>query len=90
VAAGAPRVVAMLLWGENDRIIPVCHAYSAHEEMPGSGLEVIKGAGHFVQLEKPDRVAELILEFLDTTAPARQTTADLREALRQGRPKRKA
>jgi hypothetical protein len=57
--------------------------------MPGSRLEIIRGAGHFVQLEKPDRVAELILDFLDSTAPARQTTADLRDALRQGRPKRK-
>lgn len=56
MAAGALSVVAMLLWGENDRIIPVSHAYTAHEEMPGSRLEVIKGAGHFVQLEKPDRV----------------------------------
>jgi alpha-beta hydrolase superfamily lysophospholipase len=79
----------MLLWGENDRIIPVSHAYNAHDEMPGSRLEVIKGAGHFVQLEKPDRVAELILDFLDTTAPANQTTADLREALRQGPPRRR-
>jgi pimeloyl-ACP methyl ester carboxylesterase len=85
----ARTMPTMLLWGENDRIIPVSHAYSAHEEMPGSRLEVIKGAGHFVQLEKPERVAELILDFLDTTDPATQTTADLREALRQGRPKRK-
>lgn len=42
-----------------------------------------------MQLEKPELVAELILDFLDTTAPSRQTTADLREVLRQERPKRK-
>jgi hypothetical protein len=42
-----------------------------------------------VQLEKPERVSELILDFLATTAPAQLSTADLREVLRQGRPKRK-
>ena len=49
----AQSMPTLLLWGEGDRIIPVSHARSAHAEMPGSRLEVISGAGHFVQLEKP-------------------------------------
>ncbi len=85
----ARNMPTMLVWGESDRIIPVSHAYSAHEEMPGSRLEVIEGAGHFVQLEKPERVAELILDFLASTEPATLSTADLREVLRQRRPRRR-
>jgi pimeloyl-ACP methyl ester carboxylesterase len=85
----AHAMPTMLLWGENDRIIPVSHAHAAHKEMPGSRLEIIKGAGHSVQLEKPERVSELMLDFLATTKPAHLSAADLRDALRQGRPKRK-
>jgi pimeloyl-ACP methyl ester carboxylesterase len=85
----ARTMPTMLLWGENDRIIPLSHALAAHDEMPGSRLEIVGGAGHFVQLEKPGRVAELILDFLATTTPARLSTADLRDVLRQGRPRRR-
>ena len=69
----AQSMPTLLLWGEKDRIIPVSHARTAHEEMPGSRLEVIDDAGHFVQLERPQQVAELILDFLATTKPARIT-----------------
>ncbi|MBJ7610462.1 MAG: alpha/beta fold hydrolase [Candidatus Dormibacteraeota bacterium] len=84
----AHAMPTMLLWGENDRIIPATHAALAHDEMPGSRLEVVSGAGHFVQLEEPEVVAELILDFLATTAPARITAADMREVMRARRPKR--
>src|ERR1700676_2687052 len=57
----ADTLPTLLVWGENDRIIPVSHARAAHEEMPGSRLEIIKGAGHSVQLEKPEQVSELLL-----------------------------
>ena len=83
----ARSMPTLLIWGENDRVIPVSHAHSAHEEMPGSRLEIISGAGHFVQLEKPQRVAELILDFLATTTPARITAEDMRDVMRAHRPR---
>jgi pimeloyl-ACP methyl ester carboxylesterase len=85
----ARNMPTMLLWGQNDRIIPVSHAHKAHEAMPGSRLEIVDGAGHFVQIEKPERVAELILDFLATTTPARVTATDMRDVIRAGRPKRR-
>jgi pimeloyl-ACP methyl ester carboxylesterase len=85
----AETMPTMLLWGKNDRIIPVSHAIAAHDEMPGSRLEIVDGAGHFVALEQPERVAELILDFLDTTEPARITAADMREVMRTHRPRRR-
>ena len=83
----ARSLPTLLVWGEKDRIIPVSHAHSAHEEMPGSRLEIINGAGHFVQLEKPQRVAELILDFLATTKPARITAEHMRDVMRSHRPR---
>ena len=81
----ARAMPTMLVWGEKDRIIPVSHAEAAHQEMPGSRLEVISKAGHFVQLERPERVAELILDFLATTQPARIRAEDMRDLMRNHR-----
>jgi pimeloyl-ACP methyl ester carboxylesterase len=85
----AGTMPTMLLWGEKDRIIPAKHARSAHEEMPGSRLEIVPGTGHFLMVEKPERVAELILDFLATTKPAHITAADMRDVMRAGRPRRR-
>jgi pimeloyl-ACP methyl ester carboxylesterase len=43
----AATMPTMIVWGEDDPIIPVQHAYLAHEAMPGSRLEVMAGVGHF-------------------------------------------
>nr|MDQ2961357.1 alpha/beta fold hydrolase [Candidatus Dormibacteraeota bacterium] len=78
----AGRMPTMLMWGEGDRIIPASHARAAHEAMPGSRLEVISGAGHFVQIEKAQEVAALILDFVAATEAAHLTPAVMRDALR--------
>ncbi len=80
----ARALPTMLIAGEGDRIIPASHAVDAHEEMPGSRLEIVAGAGHFVQIEQPAHVARLILDFIATTEPAHLTAEALRDALRQG------
>ena len=85
----AQSMPTLLLWGEKDRIIPASHAQRAHEEMPGSRLEIVKGAGHFVQLERPDVVTDLILDFLATTEPARLTAEDMRAVMLARRPRRR-
>jgi len=46
-----------VVWGANDKIIPSSHATILGK----AGVEVIDGAGHMVQMEKPNRVNELIL-----------------------------
>ncbi len=60
----------LIMWGDADPIIPVAHAYRAHEAMPGSRLEVFEGVGHFPHVECPEKVVEHLLEFLSTTEPA--------------------
>ena len=58
----------LAIWGELDAIIPVRHAYLAHEARPDSRLEVLPGVGHFAQVEAPVEVADLIDDFISTTA----------------------
>ncbi len=66
----AAEVPTMIVWGERDSIIPVAHAHAAHDAIPGSRLEIIEGAGHFPQVETPVRFADLVTDFVATTAPA--------------------
>jgi len=59
----------MLIWGEQDPIIPVAHATAALEARPGTRLEVLKGVGHFPQVEAPTKVVDLIEDFIATSEP---------------------
>lgn len=54
------------IWGERDGIIPVDHAYAAHEARTDARLEVLPDVGHFAQVEAPMRVVELIEDFIAT------------------------
>ncbi len=79
LAAAMPTLV---VWGDADPIIPVSHAYEAHEVMPGSRLEIFEGVGHFPQAEEPERFARVLSEFL-TTEPAAHDPEFFRAALRR-------
>lgn len=59
----------LLIWGDNDKIIPVAHGYAAHEAIPGSRLEILPGIGHYPHAESPAAVVEIIDDFLGV-APA--------------------
>ncbi|MFF7333081.1 alpha/beta fold hydrolase [Streptomyces sp. NPDC008150] len=83
LTAGMPT---MLLWGDRDSVVPVRHAYGAHEAMPGSRLEIFEGAGHFPFHADPARFVALVEEFTRTTAPADWSRDHWRELLRAGRP----
>jgi pimeloyl-ACP methyl ester carboxylesterase len=57
----------LLIWGEQDRIIPVAHGYAAHEAVPDSRLEVLAGIGHFPHVESPTAVVDIVDDFIATT-----------------------
>ena len=80
----AKTVPTMLIWGERDPIIPVSHAYSTHEQIPDSRLEVIEGAGHFPYRDDPRRFTTLLSDFIAGTKPAEADWDELRELLRGG------
>ncbi|WP_167106556.1 alpha/beta fold hydrolase [Mycobacterium sp. DL592] len=56
----------MAIWGDQDAIIPVDHAYAAQATRPDVRLEVLTGVGHFPQVERPAEVVELIEDFIAT------------------------
>jgi pimeloyl-ACP methyl ester carboxylesterase len=53
------RLPALVVWGEQDRLVPV-DVGRQYQELLGGRLEVVSGAGHFVDLEEPERLAGLV------------------------------
>jgi pimeloyl-ACP methyl ester carboxylesterase len=58
---------ALIISGDQDRVIPFEHAHAAHRILPGSRLHVIPGVHHHPPTERPETVAGLIDEFVATT-----------------------
>jgi pimeloyl-ACP methyl ester carboxylesterase len=54
----------LLVWGEEDRLVPFVYAEEFARRLPQVRVEVVKEAGHAPHLEQPDRVADLIQAFL--------------------------
>ena len=77
-------IPTLLVWGSEDRIVPVGHAKKAHEAMPGSQLEIFEGAGHFPHQTDPARFESLLDDFIAKTTPAEHNPADWRTLLRDG------
>jgi pimeloyl-ACP methyl ester carboxylesterase len=78
----AAHLPTLIVWGEQDRIIPVAHAYQAHQAIPNSRLEIIAGVGHFPHAEEPLHFVEILRDFLRTTEPGSFTPHERRELLR--------
>jgi pimeloyl-ACP methyl ester carboxylesterase len=74
-------VPTMIVWGDRDGVIPVEHAHAAHELMPGSRLEIVERAGHFLPVERPEVLARLLRDFIETTEAACPSIDELRETL---------
>ena len=54
------RTPTLLIWGGEDKVIPPVCGEQYRDAMPGARLEVIPGAGHYVEHEDPARIAGLI------------------------------
>ena len=79
----AAHMPTLIVWGDQDRIIPLVHAYQAHEAIPNSRLEVMEHVGHFPHVEDPVRFVEILVDFMRTTQPSAATPDQLRDLLRR-------
>jgi pimeloyl-ACP methyl ester carboxylesterase len=77
----ASKMPSLIVWGRHDRIIPVEHAYPAHEAMPGSRLELFENAGHFPHMDDPLRFARTLEAFFHDTEPASLDAEIMREVI---------
>jgi len=62
--AGASSVPTLLIWGSEDKVVPLSagHAYSA--AIRGAKLVVLRGLGHHPEIERPSEFVEQLQNFL--------------------------
>jgi len=65
------EVPTLILWGREDRLVPVGLGHRLANTIPGSRIEVLPGVGHVPQFEQPEETRRLVLEFLDEVNPPR-------------------
>lgn len=61
---------ALVIWGRQDRILPVTHARVAEERLPNARVHVFDRCGHMPQVEHPGRFNALVLDFLASAEAA--------------------
>jgi pimeloyl-ACP methyl ester carboxylesterase len=64
---GKIEAPTLILWGEQDHLIPVAAAYAFHKAIAGSKLIVYPATGHIAMEEVPDRSAAAVHKFLNGT-----------------------
>ncbi len=77
-------IPTLVIWGEDDTVIPVAHAYAAEQTLPHAAVKVFKDAGHFPHAEQPEMFVEALSEFLATTQPARFDPRRWNRVMKQG------
>jgi pimeloyl-ACP methyl ester carboxylesterase len=63
-------IPTLIVWGERDNTIPLAHGRAAHLAMAHSHFRTLPGAAHFPNLEDPEGLADVLLEFIAATEPA--------------------
>ena len=58
------KLPVLVVWGEDDKWIPIDKGKQLHEAIPGSIFKPIAQAGHLVQEDEPIKLYEIISEFL--------------------------
>ncbi len=58
-------VPALVVHGDEDRVVPLANGRLLASRMPRAELVVMKGSGHSPMLEEPEAFAEIVCDFLD-------------------------
>lgn len=66
----AAHVPTLLVWNEQDHVIPVAHARAANAQLPRSRLVVFPGGGHEPHRRQAARFAEAVAAFVRESEPA--------------------
>ena len=58
------KAPALIVWGEHDKVVPASAAAQWKKALPNATVEIVKGSGHAVDMEKPADLARLASQFL--------------------------
>jgi pimeloyl-ACP methyl ester carboxylesterase len=74
----------LVVWGADDRVIPVRHADNVRAIAPGSVVEVLPNSGHFPHKDHPERFVKIFNDFVRRHPPATYHRGRWRQLLRNG------
>ena len=55
----------LILWGDQDRLIPVANAHKFQRDLPNDTMVVFPGVGHVPMEERPELVIPIVIQFLE-------------------------
>lgn len=58
------KIRTLIIWGKNDKMVPVKYAGIFKERIANSRLEIMPKVGHSPHIEEPEKLAKIILNFL--------------------------
>ncbi len=61
---GGVAAPTLVVWGREDRIVPIECGERYVKSLRQARLEIVEGAGHFVEMEQPDALARLVTDFV--------------------------
>jgi pimeloyl-ACP methyl ester carboxylesterase len=61
------RAPALVVWGDDDKVVPASAGKRYAEALPKARLEIVKSSGHCVDMEQPETLAKLVTEFVNRT-----------------------
>ena len=58
------KVPTLVVWGRQDRVLPLAHAHVAERSIPNASLQIFEECGHAPMIEKPDDFNRVVSEFV--------------------------
>jgi len=62
------QVQTLVIWGLEDRLMPVAEGHRLANAIPGARLVVLPGAGHMPQEEQPEAFSRALSDFLNSSS----------------------
>ena len=63
---GSIKKPILIIWGRQDRVLPVAHGQAAVTKLPNASLKILEECGHLPMLEQTQQFNESILDFLSS------------------------
>ncbi|MEZ0165829.1 alpha/beta fold hydrolase [Kineococcus sp. LSe6-4] len=70
-AAAANPVPTLVVWGEQDEILPATHLHAARRALPHARTHLFAATGHMPQIERAGEFADLVQQFWTETTTSR-------------------
>lgn len=60
------KTKTLVIWGQNDKLVPLRCGKLMAEKIPGSKLEILPKIGHSPHLECPEKLIKILISFLNS------------------------